>query len=91
MIPNNKVAETFHDLFVQIGPILKCFPKDNQELETGNDNKLVLNYINSFKKNSSLKFIKQRKTEEQHFTLNYVSYKAGVGEISKLKSATKIQ
>ena len=30
MIPDNKkVAETFHDFFVKIGPILKCFPKHN--------------------------------------------------------------
>ena len=60
---NRRVAKTFHDFFGEIDPILKSFLKENQELETGNDNDLISNYINRFKKNSSLKFIKQRKTE----------------------------
>ena len=42
-------VETFNDFFVNIAPSLKISPKENYEIDVGNDNEPVLNYINKFK------------------------------------------
>ena len=52
---------------------LKILLKENYKINVGNDNELILNSINKFKNQSSIKVIKSRKMEEQTFTFNCVS------------------
>ena len=84
-------AETFNKFFVNIVPSLKVSPKQNCETDVGNDNKLILNYINNFKNHPSIKVITPRKKEEQTFTFNYVSCEEVLNEIRKLQTATTVQ
>ena len=79
-----EIAETFNKFFVNIVPSLKISPKENYEIDVGNDNKPILNYINKFKNHSHIKVIKSTKKEEQTFTFNYVSYDKVLNEIMKL-------
>ena len=60
--------------FVNIVLSLKPSPKENYEIDVGNDNEPILNYINNFKNHSRIKVIKFRKKEDKTFTFNYVSY-----------------
>ena len=48
--------------------------------------KSILNYINKFKHQPSIKVIKSRKKEEQTFTFSYASYEEVLNEIRKLKT-----
>ena len=41
-----EIVETFNEFFVNIVPSLKISPKENYETDVGNDNELILNYIN---------------------------------------------
>ena len=68
-----EIAETFSEFFVNIVPSLKISLKENSETDVGNDNKPILNYINKFKNNPSIKVIKSRKKEEQTFTFMVLS------------------
>ena len=65
--------------------------KENYETDVGNDNELILNYINKFKNHPSTKVIKSRKKEEQNFTFNYVSYEEVLNEIRKLQTTKTTQ
>ena len=67
-----EIAETFNEFFVNIVPSLKISQKENYETDVGNDNELILNYINKFENHPSIKLIKSRKREEQTFTFSYV-------------------
>ena len=40
------IAETFNDFFVNIVSNLKILPNENYEIDVGNDNESILNYIN---------------------------------------------
>ena len=83
-----EIAERFNDFFV---PSLKISAKENYETDVGNDNELILNYINKFKNHPSIKVIKFRKKEEKIFTFNYVSYEEVLSEIGKQQTATTMQ
>ena len=65
--------------------------KENYETDVGNDNELILNYINKFKNHPSIKRIKSRKREEQTFTFSYVSYEEVLNEIRKLQTTKTTQ
>lgn len=39
------IAETFNNFFVNIVPSLKILPEANYEVEIGNDDEPILNYI----------------------------------------------
>ena len=83
--------EIADEFFVNIVPSLKISPKENYEIDVGNDNEPILNYINKFKNHPSIKTIKSRKKEEQTFSFNYVSYEEVLNKIRKLQTATTIQ
>ena len=86
-----EIAETFNEFFVNIAPSLKFSPKENYETDVGNHNETILNYINKFKNNPSIKVIKSRKKEEQTFTFSYVSYEKVLNEIKKLQTTKTTQ
>ena len=66
-----EIAKTFNEfLTFNIVPSLKTSSKENYEINVGNDNESILNYINKFKNHPSTKVIKARKKEEQTFTFN---------------------
>ena len=86
-----EIAETFNEFSVNIVPSLKISPKENYEMDVGNDNEPNLNYINKFKNHPSIKVIKSRKKEEQTFTFSYVSYEEVLNEIRKLQTTKTTQ
>ena len=66
-----EIAKTFNEfLTFNIVPSLKTSSKENYEINVGNDNESILNYINKFKNHPSTKVINTRKKEEQTFTFN---------------------
>ena len=58
-----EIAETFHNFFLNILSILKVSPKENYEIDVGNDNESILKYINKFKNHPSIEVIKSRKKQ----------------------------
>ena len=86
-----EITETFKEFFANIVSSLKIWPKENYETDVGNDNEPILNYINKFKNNASIRVIQSRKIEEQTFTFNYISYEEVLNDIRTLQTATKIQ
>ena len=84
-----EIAETFNKFFVNIVPGLKISPKENYKTDVRNDDEPILNYINKFKNDLSIKIIKSRKNEEQTFT--FVSYEEVLNKIRKLQTVITTQ
>ena len=90
ILDDKGIAETFHDFYVNIVPSLKVSSKENYEADVGNNNELILNYINKFKNHPTIKVIKSRKKKEQAFSFSYISYEEVLNETRKLQTAKTI-
>ena len=86
ILEDMEIAKTFNEFSVNIVPSLKISPKENYEIDDGNDNDPILNYINKFKNHPSIKVIKSRKKEEQTFTFSYDFCEEVLNEIRKLQT-----
>ena len=60
------IVELFNDFLCDIVPNLKILPRENYEIDVGNDNEPILNYVNKFENHASNKMRKPRK-KEFHF------------------------
>ena len=65
ILDDREIAKTFNNFFGNIVPSLKISSKENYEIDVGNDNEPILNYINKFKNHSSIQVIKSRKKKSK--------------------------
>lgn len=68
---DKKAVESFKKKFVKF-PVFKFLPRENYEAEVGNDDELILNYMNKYRNHLNTKFIKVRKIEGHSFLFMFL-------------------
>ena len=60
------IVELFNDFLCDIVTNFKILPRENYEIDVGNDNEPILNHVNKFENHPTNKMVKSRK-KEFHF------------------------